>query len=74
MPKKDFDFITPDELAALEGAVMRSDGCAGIACPKCGCRDFRVIETSRIKDAMTRRRSCRRCGRRITTREKLTKS
>lgn len=42
----------------------------GIACPKCGCRDFRVIYTRPRDRMIERRRECRHCGRRITTYEK----
>ncbi len=41
----------------------------GIACPRCGCRDFRVIYTRPRERRLERRRECRHCGRRITTYE-----
>lgn len=43
----------------------------GIACPRCGCRDLRVIYTRHQRGGrIRRRRECRHCGRRITTDEK----
>ena len=43
----------------------------GLVCSKCGCREFRVIYTRRGPgQALVRRRECRHCGRRITTRER----
>lgn len=46
----------------------------GIACPKCGCRDLRVIRTERGNGVIVRRRECRHCryrGGQLTTVEKL---
>lgn len=44
---------------------------SGIACPRCGCRDLRVIYTRHQRGGrIRRRRECRHCGRRITTDEK----
>ena len=41
----------------------------GLECRDCGCRDFHVLETRRTDGAILRRRECRHCGRRVTTRE-----
>ncbi len=42
----------------------------GIECPRCGCRHFYVVYTRLREGSIMRRRECRHCGRRITTREK----
>lgn len=45
----------------------------GIRCPSCGCRHCPVQHTSRATDCKTRRyRTCRYCGRRFSTVEKVT--
>lgn len=39
-------------------------------CQRCGCQEFFVLETRRLVDgSIRRRRACRNCGRRVTTRE-----
>lgn len=43
----------------------------GIMCPKCECRHFEVIYTTRKTHSIVRRRECRHCGYRITTREQI---
>lgn len=44
---------------------------AGLVCRRCGCRDFRVVKTRKLRpNWITRRRQCRHCGRRITTQER----
>lgn len=40
---------------------------AGLACPACGCHDWRVVKTKRDDGAIIRRRECRHCGMRIST-------
>jgi hypothetical protein len=46
----------------------------GIACPRCGCQDLRTTKTMRVRDGMIRRyRSCRHCGRTMTTHEVTTR-
>ena len=51
------------ETAKIEG------GSRGIACPVCGCRDWRVRKTKPHDGEISRRRVCRHCGHRITTSE-----
>lgn len=42
----------------------------GLVCRQCGCRHFRVLYTRRAAGGrILRRRECRNCGRRVTTRE-----
>lgn len=42
----------------------------GLVCRTCGCRHFRVLYTRRAWGGrLLRRRTCRHCGRRITTYE-----
>jgi len=43
----------------------------GLACPRCGDRHFAVVYTRPSFGKITRRRSCRRCGKRITTAERV---
>lgn len=48
-----------------------ADPPAGIECPACGCCHFRTIRTEpHPAGHVQRRRECRNCGRRMTTREK----
>ena len=54
--------------------MATDNGKPGIACPKCGCRDLRVRHTRKLPgDRIRRYRSCRHCGRHITTVEILPK-
>lgn len=42
----------------------------GLVCLKCGCRHFRVVYTRAVLGGVIRRRrECRHCGRRVTTKE-----
>ncbi len=41
----------------------------GLRCRRCGCRHFLVVYTRHGKDVIVRRRACRNCGWRCTTRE-----
>ncbi|HPY76665.1 MAG TPA: ogr/Delta-like zinc finger family protein [Anaerohalosphaeraceae bacterium] len=44
----------------------------GIACPKCGCKDWKVTDTRVFSHNKIRRyRQCRNCGRKIRTVEKI---
>ena len=64
--KKSFRTATAGEVDALQGA----EAGPGVRCPACGCVDFAVKRTTWLKDfTIVRRRHCRRCGARITTRE-----
>lgn len=42
----------------------------GLECPSCGCHHFETVETRPRPGMILRRRACRHCGRRVTTREK----
>jgi hypothetical protein len=65
--KKGFRVAHDSELDALQG--VKADA-RGVRCKACGCADFYVKETTRRKDGtISRRRQCRHCGKRITTRE-----
>jgi len=45
---------------------------AGLECPTCGCRHFRTLKTGgRPGGFILRRKMCRHCGRRVTTRESV---
>lgn len=41
----------------------------GLECPECGCRHFYVLSTRQGATFILRRRECRNCGKRVTTRE-----
>jgi len=44
----------------------------GLECRSCGCKHFRVVYTRPYRGgSVVRRRECRHCGRRITTRERV---
>jgi transcriptional regulator NrdR family protein len=51
-----------------DGAA-RDGEATGLVCRACGCRHFRVIYLKRLPGALLRRRECRHCGKRLTTRE-----
>lgn len=48
---------------------VRDTEATGLVCRACGCRHFRVIYLKRLPGALMRRRECRHCGKRISTRE-----
>lgn len=43
----------------------------GLECPKCGCKHLFVIYTRPREGGILRRKECRHCGRRLSTKEKL---
>ena len=43
----------------------------GLVCPKCGCRHLLVVYTRPQAGGILRVRSCRHCGKRIVTRERM---
>jgi len=55
-------------LSDLQGQGHRD--AAGLVCPKCGCRDFKVYYTRPCPSGIRRARTCRHCGHRITTTER----
>lgn len=56
---------------AAEAAAARAEASAGIECPKCGCRDWRVYKSGPKGSVVRRRRECRHCGHRLATIEKI---
>ncbi len=58
-------------LADMAQETMRLEAAArrGIACPACGCRDWRVASTRRDEGIIRRYRVCRNCGHHKTTTE-----
>ena len=49
---------------------VTKDALRGLVCRACGCQHFRVLYTRRAWGGrLLRRRTCRHCGRRITTYE-----
>ncbi len=61
--------IPVQTLAEMARETQRLEAAAqnGIACPKCGCRDWRVASTRRDEGAIRRYRVCRYCGEHKTT-------
>lgn len=43
----------------------------GLVCPKCACRHFDLVKIAHVVGYIRRRRSCRHCGHRITTSERI---
>ncbi len=66
-PEGKREVVGPEVLAAMQG--HKSD--EGLSCRECGCRDFRVIETRQENGYIRRRRECRHCAARATTREEI---
>lgn len=51
-------------------SLRRPEESRGLICSRCGCCQFRVIYTRAIVGGVIRRRrECRYCGRRVTTKE-----
>ncbi len=50
----------PIVLSTLRDEKLEAE--KGIACPKCGCRDWRVRNTQPITEGIRRYRICRHCG------------
>ncbi len=51
--------------------LAASENSSGLECPRCGCRDFRVLRTVRGDGFIDRVRACRHCGSRRVSVEKL---
>lgn len=47
-----------------------SDDSPGLACTKCGCRHLPVKYSRRVGTMMRRVRTCRNCGKDVTTHER----
>lgn len=67
MPEGKRTVAGPEVLAAMQGQEVS----VGLICRQCGCRDFRVVETERKNGFVLRRRECRNCASRATTREEI---
>lgn len=64
------DFDAPPKrirLSDLQAANTQTD--SGIRCPRCNCGHWKVVYTRARQGHLQRRRECRHCGKRITTRE-----
>jgi transposase-like protein len=64
-PRTERELASPQEMAVMGG----TRNLKGLVCPDCGCADFRVKHTYSTNGGILRRRECRHCGRRLTTRE-----
>ncbi len=49
----------------------QDDKDVGLECPACSCRHFVVNGTVKRNNTIIRYRSCRHCGKRVSTRESL---
>jgi predicted RNA-binding Zn-ribbon protein involved in translation (DUF1610 family) len=54
-------------LAEMKADSMAREGSSAWACPKCGCKDFRVARTWHLGNNKKRLRECRHCGETLTT-------
>lgn len=60
-----------DERPTAIDMLMESlDNGGGLQCPKCHCRDLRVVRSTDQFDEKKRRRECRHCGWRFNTYER----
>jgi hypothetical protein len=62
---------TEKEKTRLSDLQNQSRDGKGLACPECGCRDFRTPHTRRMSNGILRERACRKCGKVILTKEKV---
>jgi len=62
------EVVRPGEVAPV-AVVDRAD--FGLECPVCGCRHFETRETTPRPGMILRRKACRHCGHRVTTRERV---
>jgi DNA-directed RNA polymerase subunit RPC12/RpoP len=60
------------EPMTLAEMAARAAGSTGIACPKCGCRDFRTYGGKNGESTRFHYKACRHCGHRILTASKTT--
>jgi len=60
----------PQERPSLSQLAAQGTG-EGWECPRCGCCDWRVIESRQYGDIRKRIRMCRHCGKRLNTVETL---
>ena len=59
-----------EEIMAKSAEALAVGGKVGIACPKCGCRHWRVTDTDPLDGKIRRYRICRNCGYHKTTFER----
>lgn len=57
----------PMTLAEMAERAIAMNGQAGVACPKCNCRDFRTYKTIPSVTSVFRYKACRLCGHKILT-------
>lgn len=58
-----------DRRPTLEELAAQANGTDPWACPRCGCKDWRVRDTRFRDDTVKRQRVCRHCKTPIVTRE-----
>lgn len=56
-------------MSKMDNGNKEKDPPVGLECRRCGCRHFYVIYTRPGRNCITRRRECRYCGLRVSTRE-----
>jgi DNA-directed RNA polymerase subunit RPC12/RpoP len=68
--KFDANWVQVDAPDAPAGAGVAAPS-VGLECPTCGCRHFETVETRPRPGIILRRKQCRHCGHRVTTRERV---
>jgi hypothetical protein len=53
--------IPPDKRPSASELAAQSNGADPWACPRCGCADWRVVNTYLIDGKRRRQRACRNC-------------
>lgn len=54
---------------SLAEMAARAAGVGRLACPRCGCRDFRTYKTQQGHVVTFRYRACRHCGHKMLTQQ-----
>jgi rubredoxin len=62
--------VPVETMVAKPADAPAANGTAGIVCPKCGCRHWRVRDTDPLNGKIRRYRICRGCGHHKTTFER----
>lgn len=56
-------------LQQLANDAVQADGLDPWACPRCGCKDWRVVDSRLVGGARKRQRACRHCHTNLPTLE-----
>jgi hypothetical protein len=58
-------------LRQLADEAAQSDGVDPWACPRCGCKDWRTVDSRLVGGTRKRKRACRNCHQKLPTQEVL---